>query len=141
MEPHKSLMHHDIQKFIFYHNFHLFLPICDRKDFEKISLLSKLQISPWPLAPFSLDLYDLADKIGSLFMFMFNNFSVRTLQCTYILLLFFFYSWKDELKKTFAKLQKVFLLTYCQICRVCPESFKNSNAWIMSFGQAVECWN
>ena len=25
--PHKSLMHHDIQKCIFYHTFHLFFPI------------------------------------------------------------------------------------------------------------------
>ena len=32
---HESLMHHDIRKFIFYHNFHLFFPIYGRKDFEK----------------------------------------------------------------------------------------------------------
>jgi hypothetical protein len=30
--PHNSLMHHDSQKF-FYHNFILFFPICNRKDF------------------------------------------------------------------------------------------------------------
>ena len=35
------LMHNDSQKKIYYHNLILFFPICNRKDFKKISLLKK----------------------------------------------------------------------------------------------------
>ena len=51
-------MHHDSQKIIFCDNFYLLFPICDRKDFEKCSLLRKLQISHSPLAPSSQVLLD-----------------------------------------------------------------------------------
>ena len=45
--PHKSLMHHDSQIIILYHNFHLFFPIWDREDFEKLrKFLLFLKIPP-----------------------------------------------------------------------------------------------
>ena len=36
---------------LFFLKFYLFFPIWDRKDFEKFSLLSELQILSWPIAP------------------------------------------------------------------------------------------
>jgi hypothetical protein len=42
--PHKSLMHHDIKQFILSHNFYLFFPIYNRKDFEIFKLLRKFLI-------------------------------------------------------------------------------------------------
>jgi hypothetical protein len=47
--PHKSLMYHDIQKFIFYHTFHLFFPIrhaCGHVDVSTPSFGSHLQPIP-----------------------------------------------------------------------------------------------
>ena len=41
--PHKSLMHHDIQKIISYHNFYLFFPICKRKEFKLFQLLESFK--------------------------------------------------------------------------------------------------
>ena len=50
-------MHHDSQKNISYHNFHLFFPICDRKEFKLFQFLTifdillkkKIQKLQWPL--------------------------------------------------------------------------------------------
>ena len=36
-------MHHDIQKFIFYHNFYLIFPICRRKEFKLFQLLESFK--------------------------------------------------------------------------------------------------
>jgi hypothetical protein len=36
-------MHHDSQKFISYHNFHLFFPICDGKELGIFQLLENLK--------------------------------------------------------------------------------------------------
>ena len=41
--PHRSLMHHDIQKNISYHNFYLFFPICKRKEFKLFQLLESFK--------------------------------------------------------------------------------------------------
>ena len=41
--PRKSLMHHDIQKIISYHDFYLFFPICKRKEFELFQLLESFK--------------------------------------------------------------------------------------------------
>ena len=41
--PHKSLMHHDIQKIISYHNFYLFFPICKTKEFKLFQLLENFK--------------------------------------------------------------------------------------------------
>ena len=53
LEPHKSLMHHDIQKIISYHNFYLFFPIleivlypiCKWKEFRLFQLFTIFDIS------------------------------------------------------------------------------------------------
>ena len=39
----KSLMHHDIQKIISYHNFYLLFPICKWKEFELFQLLESFK--------------------------------------------------------------------------------------------------
>ena len=36
-------MHHDSQKIVFHHNFHLFFPICDRKEFRIFQLLENFK--------------------------------------------------------------------------------------------------
>ena len=41
----------DSQKNFVHYNFCLFFPVGDNKEFENSSLLRKLQISPWPIAP------------------------------------------------------------------------------------------
>ena len=41
--PRKSLMHHDIQKIISYHNFYLFFPICKWKEFKLFQLLESFK--------------------------------------------------------------------------------------------------
>ena len=41
--PRKSLMHHNIQKIISYHNFYLFFPICKWKEFKLFQLLESLK--------------------------------------------------------------------------------------------------
>ena len=41
--PYKSLMHHDIQKNISYHNFYLFFPICKWKEFKLFQLLENFK--------------------------------------------------------------------------------------------------
>ena len=41
--PRKSLMHHDIQKIISYHNFYSFFPICKRKEFKLFQLLESFK--------------------------------------------------------------------------------------------------
>ena len=41
--PRKSLMHHDIQNIISYHNFYLFFPTCRRKEFKLFQLLESFK--------------------------------------------------------------------------------------------------
>ena len=41
----------------FFDDFYLMFPICDRKDFDKFSLLRKLQILPSVFPPERLDLF------------------------------------------------------------------------------------
>ena len=41
--PRKSLMHHDIQKNISYHNFYLFFLICKWKEFELFQILENFK--------------------------------------------------------------------------------------------------
>ena len=41
--PHKSLMDHDSQKIIFYHNFYLFFQVCKRKEFKLFQLLENFK--------------------------------------------------------------------------------------------------
>jgi hypothetical protein len=36
--PRKSLMHHDIQKIICYHDLYIFFPICKEKEFKLLSM-------------------------------------------------------------------------------------------------------
>ena len=43
-------MHHDIQKIISYHNFHLFFPICKRKEFKLFQLLESFKKNKKSLA-------------------------------------------------------------------------------------------
>ena len=58
--PHKSLMHHDSQKNIFCHNFYLFFPICNRKEFKLLQLSENFKKKcanaakdrPWLSRPF-----------------------------------------------------------------------------------------
>jgi hypothetical protein len=61
--PHKSLMHHDSQKFILYHNLHLFIPICDSEGFWNFFTFEEVTnflLTFRALAPSSLDLYGLS---------------------------------------------------------------------------------
>ena len=55
-------MHHDCQKIIFHHNFHLFFPICDKNEFGIFQLLENFKKivlmhrpvakdRPWLIAP------------------------------------------------------------------------------------------
>ena len=77
----------------------------------------------------------LQKKIGSLFMLMFNKFSVRTtLQCTYRN---FFFTHEKMNLKNLSKITENFLKN----SQICPESCKTRNARMVSFGEAVECWN
>ena len=41
--PHKSLIHHDIQKVFSYHTFYLFFPIRKRKEFKLFQLLESFK--------------------------------------------------------------------------------------------------
>ena len=41
--PRKSLMHHDIQKIISYHNFYSFFPLCKREEFKLFQLLESFK--------------------------------------------------------------------------------------------------
>ena len=41
--PRKSLMHHDIQEIISYHDFYLFFPICKWKEFKLFQLLESFK--------------------------------------------------------------------------------------------------
>jgi hypothetical protein len=74
----------------------------------------------------------LQKKIGSLFMLMFNKFSVRTtLQCTET----FFFTHEKMNLKNLSKITENFLKN----SQICPESCKTRNARMGSFGEAVEC--
>ena len=43
LEPRKSLVHHDIQKIISYHNLYLFFPICKWKEFKLFQLVESFK--------------------------------------------------------------------------------------------------
>ena len=70
--PHKSLMHHDIQKVSSSHNFYLFFPICNRKEFKLFQLLESFKNKTANAPSIYQEISGLLQKIGRIMWFDHN---------------------------------------------------------------------